>query len=95
MLRHLISKGLTQGQIEIKQQIAMLLDDFKSKEFTLPSLTAIGSVGDRKTASSARTASGASIRGVACALPAIFWSRIQATLVPYQPKGLTLKKRSC
>ena len=95
MLRHLISKGLTQQQIEIKQQIAMLLDDFKPKELTLPSLTATSCAGDRKAASSPRTVSGASIRGIACPLPAIFWSRIQATLVPYQLKGLTLKKRSC
>ncbi|HAX75095.1 MAG TPA: hypothetical protein DCY88_04470 [Cyanobacteria bacterium UBA11372] len=95
MLRNLISKGLNQAQIDIKQQIAMLLDDFKSKQLNLPTMTAMGTLGDRLAASRPRTSSQSKLCGVAFALPAIFSSRIQATLVPYQPKGLTRLQRSC
>ncbi len=87
--------SLNQAQIELKQHVALLVNDFKAKKLTLPSLTPTGSIGDREAASHPRTSSAARVDEVAFPLPAIFWSRIQATLVQYRRKGLTLKKRSC
>lgn len=95
MLRHLISKALTQTQIDLKQHIALLLDDFRSIKLNLPSLAAMGFYNYCQAASSPRVSSGASHQRVTLTLSAIFSSRIQATLVPYQPKESTRLKRSC
>ncbi|GET37373.1 hypothetical protein [Microseira wollei] len=65
MLRDLISKGLAKAQMYVQQQIAMLIDDFKPRTFTLPSLARINSTRYPKTACSPRTQSGAGLGKVA------------------------------